>query len=328
MTDLLAYRIPNQDIIKKTGNFHLVSDKDTIQSGFIISSFDQRITYAFKEDNAEVNPQFNFHFSHTQPVSISKEKYMEYGNLIKTQIENIPLDKFVFSRIKKVYFDALKTQKLFDLLCKSYPQAFVYLISSKEFGTWLGASPEALIKSHNDHGFTMALAGTKENLSDIEWKRKEYREQELVSEYILETLKLNGVKNIEVSGPYQSEAGNLVHLRSDFSFDMDGFNTYDLAKTLHPTPAVCGLPKKECTELIETIENKELRFSRSLYTGYLGIVSPQRSQLYVNLRCCQIFNDSAFLYLGGGYTEDSDVLDEWNETERKSETLLNIFELL
>jgi len=328
MADLLAYRIPNQEAIKKTGDFRVISDEDTIQTGFIISSFDQGITYLFKEDNAAVNPQFNFHSSQTQPVSISKEKYMEYGKLVKNQIEKVPLDKFVFSRIKKVAFDASKTEKLFELLCNAYPNAFVYLISSKEFGTWLGASPEALIESHNDHGFTMALAGTKENLSDIEWKRKEYREQELVSEYILETLKLNGVKNIEVSGPYQSEAGNLVHLRSDFSFDMDGFNTYDLAKRLHPTPAVCGLPKKECIELIETIENRELHFSRNLYTGYLGLVGQKKSQLYVNLRCCQIIEDYAFLYLGGGYTEDSDVLDEWNETERKSETLLNIFELL
>lgn len=328
MADLLAYRIPKQEIVKKTGEFQVVSNDESIKSGFIISSYDQKITYIFKEIHSKINPQFNFHHSQTQPISISKEKYLEYGMLVKNFIENLPLDKFVFSRIKKVTFDSSKIFDLFDALCSTYSNAFVYLISSKEFGTWIGASPEVLIESHNGHGFTMALAGTKEKSSAVEWKKKEYHEQELVSDYILETLQLNGIKNIEVNSPYQSEAGNLVHLRSDFSFDMDGFNTYDLARRLHPTPAVCGLPKKDCIELIETIEKRELHFSRELYTGFLGLIDQNKSQLYVNLRCCQIIEDHAFLYLGGGYTMDSDVLDEWNETERKSETLLNIFELL
>ena len=69
-------------------------------------------------------------------------------------------------------------------------------------------------------------------------------------------------------------------------------------------------------------------YSRDLYAGYLGLIEDGKSQLYVNLRCAQFFQDSAYLYVGGGYTKHSLSEKEWNETERKSETLLKIFELL
>ena len=39
-------------------------------------------------------------------------------------------------------------------------------------------------------------------------------------------------------------------------------------------------------------------------------------------------NEKAFLYVGGGYTIDSEPSKEWDETERKSETLTKIFDLL
>ena len=48
----------------------------------------------------------------------------------------------------------------------------------------------------------------------------------------------------------------------------------------------------------------------------------------MNLRCCQIQKGNAYLYLGGGFTKDSNPLDEWNETENKSRTLLNVMDKL
>ena len=97
---------------------------------------------------------------------------------------------------------------------------------------------------------------------------------------------------------------------------------------LHPTPAVSGLPKTESITLINQIENHELGYSRSLYSGYLGHLGEQTSQLYVNIRCCQLFPNAAYLYIGGGYTEDSSPIDEWKETESKGETLISIMEKL
>jgi isochorismate synthase len=48
----------------------------------------------------------------------------------------------------------------------------------------------------------------------------------------------------------------------------------------------------------------------------------------VNLRCAQITADRAYLFLGGGFTADSVVESEWQETENKARTLLNVIENL
>jgi isochorismate synthase len=46
--------------------------------------------------------------------------------------------------------------------------------------------------------------------------------------------------------------------------------------------------------------------------------------LFVNLRCMQVFPTQFALYLGGGIMADSDPSKEWEETELKSMTLLNV----
>ena len=327
MSEFLAYRIPDQAIKKMSGQFDLIEQENMPKNCFILSNFNQNKQYVFVPSEQDFEKTFKPHFTSEEPKVISKEKYISEGERIVEFLKNKSMNKFVFSRIKKTDFDASKCIKLFDALCESYPNAFVYLISSKSEGTWIGATPETLLQRFNSSGFTMSLAGTKEK-SNQEWSPKEYNEQDLVSSYILETLTLNGIQNIEQNGPYDSEAAHLIHLRTDFSFDLSADETLSMANKLHPTPAVSGLPKTESIALINQIENHELGYSRSLYSGYLGNLGEQTSQLYVNLRCCQIFRNAAYLYIGGGYTEDSSPIDEWRETESKGETLISIMEKL
>jgi isochorismate synthase len=118
-------------------------------------------------------------------------------------------------------------------------------------------------------------------------------------------------------------AGPVKHLRTDFSFRTTREET-ELLDALHPTPAVSGLPRALALEIIENIEEHD----RSIYTGYIGLLSPKDSKIYVNLRCCQIRPGNMFLYLGGGYTKDSNPELEWEETENKSKTLLDLVQKL
>ena len=102
----------------------------------------------------------------------------------------------------------------------------------------------------------------------------------------------------------------------------------NIARSLHPTPAVNGVPKEQSKRLIKQIELEGSNQDRSLYSGFIGLVSETSSRLYVNLRCCELTNKNAHIYAGGGYTLRSNVENEWEETERKSETLTRIFDLL
>ena len=91
---------------------------------------------------------------------------------------------------------------------------------------------------------------------------------------------------------------------------------------MHPTPAVCGLPREVAKIFIQQNEN----YKRTFYTGFLGElnIANQKSLLFVNLRCMCIEGEIAEVYVGGGITKDSNAKKEWEETIAKSKTMKKV----
>jgi isochorismate synthase len=77
------------------------------------------------------------------------------------------------------------------------------------------------------------------------------------------------------------------------------------------------VPKEDA---VDFIRNQE-QLDRSLYSGFLGVVSPEQTSLYVNLRCMSVHDDKTTVYIGGGITEKSDPHDEWQEVMLKANTM-------
>jgi len=328
LTDFLAYRFPGKEIVKTVGTFTRLDKVDSSIHAFVISDFRGENQYFFSAISNTHDQFKTWHFHSEIPEVIDYAKYVRNAQVFLSAMQELGMKKVVFSRVKKVSFPTENLHQLFNDLCDKYPKAFVYLASSSLFGTWLGASPEILLEVHNQNVFTMSLAGTKSTETDDDWAKKEREEQQFVTDFILETLTEQGISNVETQGPYSFEAGPVKHLRTDISFDLGNRTPLELATVIHPTPAVSGLPKALAMELIEAIENHDLNYNRFLYAGYLGLVSPEHTKLFVNLRCCQIQPETAYLYVGGGYTKNSSVELEWQETERKCKTLLSVMQEL
>jgi isochorismate synthase len=118
-----------------------------------------------------------------------------------------------------------------------------------------------------------------------------------------------------------------MHLRTDIIIDTIAINFSQLATVmldlLHPTSAVCGMPKVPATEFILKNEG----YDRDFFSGFLGPVNIQSSEgqieshIFVNLRTMKIEKNIATLYAGCGITADSNAEKEWNETEMKTQTL-------
>lgn len=318
MADVLKYRIPGEMPVLKTGRFENVKELIGIQ-GFVLSDFRAKEFYLFKETKESVK---SLHFLMKEPFVIPKDSYLEQADFFLRSIQERKLGKAVLSRVKEVDFDENKTSNLFEQLALEYPNAFVYLVSSELFGTWVGASPEILFRSTDNLGFTTALAGTKKSIDLTEWGVKEQEEQQMVTDFIVDELYAIHASNIQILGPYDAIAGPVKHLKTDIRFDLNGVEQTEIVKKLHPTPAVSGFPQKEAIELIQETEKHQ----RELYTGFIGFISRDKTDVFVNLRCCQIQKGKAFLYLGGGFTKDSLSEAEWQETENKSKTLLNILQ--
>lgn len=215
-------------------------------------------------------------------------------------------------------------------LAVRYPSAFVSLAAIPGIGTWLGASPEVLLTLDEEALTTMALAGTQRRpedrpLSAVRWGHKEVVEQEMVSDYVRQFFARAGVERLIESGPQTVAAANVVHLQTTFRVEAPEFDRLSLANRvldeLHPTSAVCGMPKHQALAFILAHEGYDRRF----YSGFLGPVHMNgRSSLFVNLRCMQLEEGSASLYIGGGITAESDPASEWRETEMKAETMLSV----
>ena len=130
----------------------------------------------------------------------------------------------------------------------------------------------------------------------------------IVAEYVRRIVKKFGNK-LEEQGPYTARAGQLVHLKSDFRFNLKNKKSLgNLLKELHPTPAVCGLPKEETYRFIAENEGYE----RKYYSGFIGwLDSEGQTDLYVNLRCMEINDGKATLYAGGGILPSSEMALEY-----------------
>lgn len=266
--------------------------------------------------------------------------YEEDFNSFKAAIKEKRIDKVVLSRSQVLKDDNKKNViRLFLKACENNPDSFIVLISSDQTGVWLVATPEVLLERCGNVFHTIALAGTMDKrlvipnneseaiakVSDIDiscWSNKNIGEQQYVSSYIKKRLS-NFFYDIEEIGPKTVSAGNVVHLRSDFFAEGDSITRIspgDIIGQLHPTPAVCGVPADESYCLINNKEHNDRRY----YSGFCGVVETDGdSHLYVTLRCMEIFADCYKLYAGGGILAESNLEEEWRETELKMKTMMD-----
>lgn len=252
------------------------------------------------------------------------------ANAVK-EIENGTFKKVVLSRRKIARLEGnFSTGILFEKLCSKYHNTFNSITYTPENGIWIGASPETLVSKNADQIFkTIALAGTQKAEGKTEkeanWSQKEIEEQAYVSRYIVERLKKIRLREFEDIGPKTIRIGNLFHLKTDFLVNLKEVDFPNLLSTmlhlLHPTSAVCGMPKEATVEFV--LKNET--YPRELYSGYLGPVNiDSETYLFVNLRCAKITDEITF-FAGAGITEDSDPEKEFLETELKMDSLLGLF---
>lgn len=238
-------------------------------------------------------------------------------------LTNGDFQKLVLSRSIDVNrTDDVSPLELFLRACERYPRVMASLVFTPQSGLWLTATPEILLSGMNHEWHTMALAGTMPFAERVSWGDKNIQEQRYVATYITRQLE-QFTDDFREEGPYTTRAGHLAHLRSDFHFSLtDLTQVGELLHALHPTPAVCGLPKLEAFQFILDYEHDQ----RSYYSGFLGpLFVNGQTNLFVTLRCMQIFENGYRLYAGGGLLKDSVEEQEWQETETKLDTMRNLF---
>jgi isochorismate synthase len=229
---------------------------------------------------------------------------------------------------------------VFSQLSTQNADSMTYLCHTPATGTWIGCTPEILLSGKGQELKTVALAGTQRRSAlesdftqdenedelplEVLWDEKDRKEQELVSEYIRQVLGGHAIQ-IDETAPRTVATEKLLHIKTEFNFTLKPReNVCQLLTDLHPTPAVCGLPKEEARQFILANEDYDRRY----YTGFLGWFHPQgETHLYVNLRCMHYHHgDRCTVYAGGGLLPNSSSTKEWAETCHKMETMKSFAE--
>lgn len=252
----------------------------------------------------------------------SREEYWKQATGMIGALRRKEARKAVLARGVVVETEAYRqAPQWFESLALRYPDAFVFLVSVPGKMTWMGATPEILLKQERQEVMTMSLAGTRKAGCREEWGGKEVEEQRIVTEYIAGLLQKEGAWGVE--GPFTKRAGGVEHLCTFFkkSGHLSLADVEQLRKRLHPTPAVGGFPLHKALEIIRREEGMHRRY----YAGYVGPWFRNGCfQWYVNLRSMELFHDAVRLYVGGGITALSDAEKEWEETVMKSRTLMDV----
>lgn len=297
------------------------------QSGFVFASFYNEINVVFSlSDSESCKEEINFEIEDNSTQienKFDKKAQILFEDLVQkgvSEIEKGTFEKVVLSRKIEVS-QSVDFIKSYQNLLKKYPTAFRYLWFHPKVGMWMGATPEQLAKIKDNTFETVALAGTQVFSENVIWQEKEIVEQQLVTDYIKSRTE-NLVEVLQISESYTQKAGNLVHLKSDISGKLkQNVSQLDVINALHPTSAVCGMPLEKARNFI--IENE--KYNRKYYSGFLGEFQIQeQTNLFVNLRCCDIENDITTIYVGCGITKDSQADKEFIETENKAKTILSI----
>ncbi|WP_299122595.1 chorismate-binding protein [uncultured Winogradskyella sp.] len=337
--------LQKDDVLHKTDTF--------TESGFVFAPFD------FNQQSIVLPEAHCEHFvleidklesdENTTKFAVTETNKDAHINLVSKGIEAIKngeLKKVVLSR-----YDAKEQTKnnpisIFKRLFNAYKNAMVYCWYHPKVGLWLGATPELLFKVEGKKLTTISLAGTQPYNSSSKpiWTDKEIEEQQIVTDYIMHQIapytKQNSISEVETV-----KAGNLMHLKSRITSVIEEDSSLkSIIEALHPTPAVCGFPKQKSKDFILQNEN----YNREYYTGFLGELNLKQSKtrntnrrnvensvyavvrtqsnFYVNLRCMQLKDNEALIYVGGGITKDSIPEKEWEETVNKTKTIGNVLD--
>lgn len=342
----VVYRKPNENTIN---GFFMQDDElfftdNFSESGFVIAPFDaheKAILFPLKKSEfiaEQISLQSIISIEKKFLVDeVSRDYHIQLVKKAINEINTTDLKKVVISRKEEIFISDFNILEVYQKLLQNYKNAFVYMWFHPKVGLWLGATPETLLQIENSVFKTMSLAGTQvyQEASELDsgpiknvvWKNKELDEQQLVTDFIKGQVK--GIStNLKIDKTKTVRAGNLLHLKTKVTGNLDEKSTLkELIRALHPTPAVCGLPRNNGKKFILENEN----YNRSFYTGFLGEIQifqkntqHKNSSLFVNLRCMEVQNKSAFLYVGGGITKDSDAYREWEETVSKSKIMKKV----
>jgi menaquinone-specific isochorismate synthase len=233
------------------------------------------------------------------------------------------VDKVVLAREVVVEADEdFSVAAVLARLQAQQPGCYVYAA-----GDLVGASPELLVRRRGTVAESRPMAGTvardagDDAVAALAESVKDAHEHQFVVDAIVDALR-EQCETLDVAAtPEIARFSSVAHLVTPIRAVLrePAPSALDLARALHPTPAVGGTPRAESLELISRLELRD----RGRYAGPVGWVDAAGDgEWAIALRGGEIHGRTAVLRAGAGIVAGSDPEAEWAETEAKLDPML------
>lgn len=261
----------------------------------------------------------------SRSYALSYDRWSTCVQIALSQIASGLLHKVVLAQRKTLEFaNNLDPFLIMAMLKERVPSAYHFCWSDAPHRAFLGASPERLYAREGRLLKTEAQAGTRPRgltvsedftlRQELENSDKDRREHDWVQRELQSALLQLCEGEVLITEREVVQLPNVQHLRSSLSGTLKlGVTDSDILSLLHPTPAVCGVPRQAARETILSLEP----FDRSFYTGAVGFQSEARAEFAVGIRSAFVDGNQLHLMAGAGIVAGSNALDEWNEIENK-----------
>ena len=226
---------------------------------------------------------------------------------------------------------ALHPLRVLNGLRQRFPDCYSFSRANGRGQSFIGASPERLVRVSKGVVETEALAGSIRRgatasedaalASTLLASEKDLREQREVLDDIVARLTPLGLAPEFPPRPQLRRLANVQHLHTPVRAALpETVRLLDVLAALHPTPAVGGSPRGPAIARIRELEG----FPRGLYAGALGWLNARGGgEFFVGLRSALIAGQTARVYAGAGIVAGSAPEKEFAETELKFKAMLD-----
>jgi menaquinone-specific isochorismate synthase len=262
-------------------------------------------------------------------VSWETEDRGDYPAAVRTALARIAdgeFNKIVLARTRSIRSSAaLHPLRMLNGLRQRFPDCYAFSIANGKGQSFIGATPERLVRVSRGVLETEALAGSaprgntaREDAvygSGLLRSEKDRREQKLVLDSICRRLAPLGLSLEFSAEPTLRKLANVQHLQTPVRAILpESVRLLDVIARLHPTPAVGGSPRDAAVPRLRELEG----FPRGLYAGALGWLNARGGgEFFVGLRSALVDGTSAQLFAGAGIVAGSSPEKELAETELK-----------
>lgn len=321
---------PSAFFVIPTFQFMIRDGKTTVSINLITSqkdASDQFEQLRQQLDRLIHTAQVNEFEPHRKPQVASieerqKESYLEAVSTVTEKIKNKMAEKVVIARsIKMNFAEPVKGICALHHIATEQQESYHFGLQ-KDDSLFFGATPERLIEVKNGQAISACVAGSISRGKSAEEDRllgtalltddKNLQEHDYVVQMISNVLEVYCDDVVMPKGPKLMKIRDIQHLFTPVEGMLkQGIDIFTLVESLHPTPALGGVPTSTAMDMIREYE----QMNRGYYAAPIGWTDTEgNGEFAVALRSALLAGEKAYLYAGGGIVADSQAQAEYDET--------------